>query len=63
MPTTAETVMTMIIRRVVSWRLGQVTLRSSATISPMERKLNARREASPPGLPPGALGLLAMRFT
>ncbi len=63
MPTTAETVMTMIVRRVVSWRLGQVTLRSSVTISPMERKLNARREASPPGLLPGALGLLAMRFT
>ena len=53
-PITAETATTMIVRRVVSCRVGQVTLRSSETASPTYFVLKALRVASAPTLP-GAL--------
>ncbi len=53
-PITAETATTMIVRRVVSCRVGQVTLRSSEMTSPTYLVLKAFRVASAPTLP-GAL--------
>ena len=46
MPTAIATAMTMIDRRTVSWRDGQVTRRNSANASEKYRKVRARRAAS-----------------
>ncbi len=45
-PTAPATAITMIDSRTVSSRVGQVTRRSSAIVSPTKRALNTRRLAS-----------------